>query len=73
VIVRNGLNAMRITPRGQQPIVDGPGFSGVDSFRYAVDDDRGSSTGLAVGVVINVTPTPDPTTEPAMADGPSGR
>ena len=35
-----------------------PGFTGVDSFRYAVEDDQGTSTGLVVDVVITVTPTP---------------
>jgi hypothetical protein len=47
-----------------------PGFTGVDSFRYAVEDDQGSGTGLVVGVVITVTPTtPDSTTDPTMAAG----
>jgi hypothetical protein len=46
------------------------GFTGVDSFRYAVEDDQGSSAGLVVGVVITVTPTThDPTTDPTMAAG----
>ncbi len=44
-----------------------PGFSGVDSFRYAVEDDHGTSTGLVVDVVITVTPTPDPMTNPTVA------
>ena len=47
-----------------------PGFTGVDSFRYAVEDDHGSSTGLVVGVAITVTPTTqDPTTDPTMVAG----
>jgi Bacterial Ig domain len=45
-----------------------PGFTGVDSFRYAVEDDQGGSTGLVVGVVITVTPT-TPTTDPTMLAG----
>jgi Bacterial Ig domain len=46
-----------------------PGFTGVDSFRYAVEDGQGGSTGLVVDVVINVTPTAEPTNDQAVAAG----
>jgi hypothetical protein len=39
-----------------------PGFTGVDSFRYAVEDDQGNTTGVAIDVVITVTGSPEPTT-----------
>ena len=42
-----------------------PGFTGVDTFRYAVEDDQGNTTGVSVVVTITVTPSPDPTTIPA--------
>jgi Bacterial Ig domain len=48
-IVAKEVGSFRYTPD--------PGFTGVDSFRYAVEDDQGRSTGLVVDAVITVTPT----------------
>jgi Bacterial Ig domain len=48
-----------------------PGFTGVDSFRYAVEDDQGRSTGLVVDAVIKVTPTPELTTDPTVMASPA--
>ena len=47
-----------------------PGFIGVDSFRYAVDDDQGNTTGVVVEVVITVVAAPDPTTTTDAPNGP---
>jgi hypothetical protein len=47
-IVAKEVGSFRYTPD--------PGFTGVDSFRYAVEDDHGRSTGLVVDAVITVTP-----------------
>jgi Bacterial Ig domain len=47
-IVAKDVGSFRYTPD--------PGFTGVDSFRYAVEDDHGRSTGLVVDAVITVTP-----------------
>ena len=47
-----------------------PGFTGVDSFGYAVEDDQGRRAGPVVDVVITVTPGTDSTTD-ATASIPS--
>lgn len=47
-----------------------PGFTGVDSFRYAVEDDHGNTTGVVVNVVITVVAAPDPTTTTDPPNGP---
>lgn len=60
-LVAKQVGSFRYTPD--------PGFTGVDSFRYAVEDNQGTSTGLVVDAVITVTPTPEPTTDPMIAAG----
>ncbi len=48
-IVAEEVGSFRYTPD--------PGFTGADSFRYALEDNQGRSTGLVVDAVITVTPT----------------
>jgi hypothetical protein len=62
-VVAKQVGSFRYTPD--------PGFTGVDSFRYAVQDDEGSRTDLVVDVVITVTPTTEPTTNPTVVASPA--